>query len=372
MADHEHVAILQQGVEVWNQWRKANPHVTPDLSDASIYSCCGDLSGVNLSGAILDGARFLMVKLRGANLSEARLQSASFRHVDLNGANLCAAYLAEACLHRAQLVKADLRLANLMWTNLWKANLSGADLRMANLIGANLWQANLSGADLSEAMLEHAVLVESNMEGAILSGCRIFGISAWNVRLDGAIQSGLVITPQEESEIQLDDLEIAQFIYLLLNNKKIRRVIDESTSKVVLILGRFTPKRKSILNTVKEELRKCGYVPVLFDFDKSGNQTKLETVSTLAHLAGFVIADLTDAKSVLQELQAIVPLCPSVIVQPLLLASQEEPGMFDFFRKFPSVLPPISYENQKTLLAELRKSIIAHAESRARERKAQH
>ena len=45
----------------------------------------------------------------------------------------------------------------------------------------------------------------------------------------------------------MDDLEIAQFIYLLLNNQKIRHVIDTITSKIVLILGRFTPERKAVL-----------------------------------------------------------------------------------------------------------------------------
>jgi hypothetical protein len=40
------------------------------------------------------------------------------------------------------------------------------------------------------------------------------------VRLEGTIQSNLVITPEEESAIQVDNLEGAQFIYLLLNNEK--------------------------------------------------------------------------------------------------------------------------------------------------------
>ena len=70
---------------------------------------------------------------------------------------------------------------------------------------------------------------------------------------------------------------------------------------------------------------------MLFDFEKPRSQTTLETILTLAHLARFVIADVTDAKSVLQELQAVVPFNPSVPVQPLILVTQEEPGMFDFF-----------------------------------------
>ena len=39
--------------------------------------------------------------------------------------------------------------------------------------------------------------------------------------------------------------------YLLLNNEEIRHVIDTITSKVVLILGRFMPERKAILDAIR-------------------------------------------------------------------------------------------------------------------------
>src|SRR5215467_6314020 len=123
------------------------------------------------------------------------------------------------------------------------------------------------------------------------------------------------------------------FIYLLLNNKEIREVIDTITSKVVLILGRFTSERKRVLDALREELRNHDYLPILFDFEKPTNRDITETVSTLAHMARFVIADITEAKSIPQELMRIVPSLPSVPVQPLLLASKQEYGMFEHFRK---------------------------------------
>jgi len=106
---------------------------------------------------------------------------------------------------------------------------------------------------------------------------------------------------------------------------------------------------------------------VLFDFDKPTNQTTVETISTLAHMARFVIADITDAKSVLQELQAIVPLSPSVVVQPLLLATQQEPGMFDFFQRFPWVLDTYRYDDENSLLTALQENVIVPAEAKATE-----
>jgi len=92
--------------------------------------------------------------------------------------------------------------------------------------------------------------------------------------------------------IQVDNLEVAQFIYLLLNNERIRNVIDTITSKAVLILGRFTLERKAVLDAIREELRKHDYLPVLFDFEKPSNQDITKTVRTLAHTARFIIADM--------------------------------------------------------------------------------
>jgi hypothetical protein len=245
---------------------------------------------------------------------------------------------------------------------LYGANLSGADLFGADLSKAELYRANLRGADLTRA-----TLINTNLEGANLTACKVYGISAWNLKLEGAIQANLVITPPGESPIQVDNLEVAQFIYLLLNNQKIRSVIDTITSKVVLILGRFTPERKVVLDAIRDELRKRDYLPVLFDFEKPASRNLTETISTLAHMARFVIADITDAKSIPQELMAIVPNMPSVPVQPLLLASQQEYGMFEHFRNYPWVLKEVLYDDQQTLLAELSEKVIAPAEAKAKE-----
>ena len=73
-------------------------------------------------------------------------------------------------------------------------------------------------------------------------------------------------------------------------------MINTITSKVVLILGRFTPERKVVLDALRDEVRKRNYLPVVFDFEKSTSRATDETVTLLARMARFVIADLSDAK----------------------------------------------------------------------------
>ena len=66
-----------------------------------------------------------------------------------------------------------------------------------------------------------------------------------------ATQRDLIINREGQPTITVDDRELAQFIYLLLNNARIREVIDTITSKTVLILGPFTPERKRTLNALR-------------------------------------------------------------------------------------------------------------------------
>ena len=129
MANREHLEILKQGVEQWNEWRAEHPGVRPSLS------------GADLARADLIRAHLSLTDLDGANLREADLRQAIFRRAGLTWTNLSGADLSGA----------DLRSANF-----GGANLSGADLRRTNLIGANLYFANLSAVNLDGANLNLA------------------------------------------------------------------------------------------------------------------------------------------------------------------------------------------------------------------------
>ena len=196
--------------------------------------------------------------------------------------------------------KASLRYANLVDANLTGANLTEADLYNADLIRSNLTNATLTGSDLTLADL-----VETNLTNAEISGCRIYGASAWNVTLENTSQKDMVISRKDEPIVTVDDLEVGQFIYLMLNNTKIRDVINTITSKGVLILGRFAdPQRKAVLDGLREKLREFDLLPIVFDFDRPTDKDYTETVQTLAGMSMFVIADVTNPKSTPLELEA--------------------------------------------------------------------
>ena len=279
----------------------------------------------------------------------------------LSRANLMWASLAKLNLREADFKKANLQYANFMGANLSGVNFSEADLSYANLMGANLSDVNFSGTKLIGANLSN-----TKLDGAHLIGTHVYATSVWNVNLGKTIQSNLIITHQDEPPITVDNLEIAQFIYLLLNNQNIRDVIETITSKVVLILGRFTKERKAVLDAIRVDLRKRNYSPVLFDFEKPGSRDFTETVRTLAHLSRFIIADLTDPSSIPQELQAIVPDL-EVPVQPLLLEGKREHSMFVDFRKYHWVLPICTYKDLSSLLSSLDENIITAAEKKVEE-----
>jgi len=367
MANQEHVESVKQGVEVWNKWGKENPNIKPDLEEVNLI-------GVNLVGANLKRTNLRRADLSGADLRWTKLSKADLWKSNLKASNLGGADLSEADLFGADLSGADLWRANLHNASLYNASLYNASLYSASLYstglrGVDLRRVDLRGSDLEGADLSEALLIYTDFTKANLTGCRIYGISAWDLKLEDAIQKDLVITDYDRSKVTVDNIEVAQFIYLLLNNKKIRQVIDTITSKVVLILGRFTEERKAVLDALREEIRKHNYSPVVFDFDKPTSKDLTETVSTLAHMSRFIIADLTDPSSIPYELATIVPHCV-VPVLPLLIDDEkrQEFAMFkDLGRRYSWVLPIYHYANQDMLLSSIKDSIIVPAEKKAME-----
>ena len=141
MANPEHLQILQQGVEAWNQWRDQNRDITPDLNEAPLHG----------------------YPLSGASLRRASLRWADLRYTDLTGADLS----------QADLTRADLS----------GAVLHRASLHRAKLILANLTEADLAGADLSDVELRETVFGDTHLTAVLgLETCLHYGPSTLDHR----------------------------------------------------------------------------------------------------------------------------------------------------------------------------------------------
>lgn len=347
MANNEQLEILKQGSKVWNKWRETRQFTPIDLSNA------------NLSKLTLEE-----VDLRGANLSGVNLYSANITASNLESANLINANLTRTELSRANLFKADLKGATLK-----RASLGGADLRMANLSNANLWgaflreanlnDANLDSTDLRKANLREASFIRTSINNSNISGSLVYGINVWDLKGDFDEQKDLVITSKTSSAITVDNIKVAQFIYLILNNEEIRDAINTLTSKTVLILGRFAiAERKMILDALRNKLREYNLLPIVFDFDRPSNKDFTETIKTLAGLSYFVIADITNPKSSPLELQATIPDYQVPFVPIIQDGERPFAMMGDLQKKYPWVLDTLTYDSIDSLINTLKPAII--------------
>ena len=421
MANSNHLNRIQEGVYWWNNWRRENPSIYPDLSEADLsnmnldnvnFSRC-NLNKINLCHTTLIGANLDRAEIQESKLYGAELVEASLGKADLKGAKLGSANLFRTVLYGSNLENAELFRAKLNFTNIEKANLSGAyfvdadlsnaylpftisrgtkfgranlfrarlyeadltwaefdesNMKKANLTGAKLRNTSFYRANLEQANLSECLMLNTNFKDANLSGCNVYGISAWDLELTNALQENIIISREGRFIIKTDNIEIAQFIYLMINNAKLRNIIDTITSKVVLLLGRFSDERKPILDTLRKELRKYDYVPILFDFEEPQNRDLTETVSLIAHMSSFIIADITDPKSVPHELASAVPGL-KVAVQPIQLkGSHGGYGMFNDLSKYPWVLPIYRYE-ENSIFSSLYDNIIKPAQTRNSELK---
>jgi uncharacterized protein YjbI with pentapeptide repeats len=417
MASEDQLALLRLGSRPWNLWRRDNGATGIDLSEAYLPNAFlpevnlegADLTRANLSGANLSGANLRRAILTGADLFKANLSKASLDEAHLDearavGANLFAASLTRADLHGgdlteatlfgAELSQADLSGADLRWTelsaadageatlieanlleaNLTRANLSrsrltqanlseanlrgadvsGSDLRAADLRGVDLRGADVSGSDLSGSDLSYGICVGSNFSRTTLTGCRVHAISSWDMMTDDAVQKALCITLRDEPEIQVDDLQVAQFVALWLAAGNIPSVISARTTRMVLVLGRFAGERKPLLEALTDDLRSRRYLPIYQEVDLHPSRPDQSAVfSRLARLCRLVLADLSGVASLWQMLAATMPEIPSVVCQPLL--QSDEPALNEDRRTVPWSLALHRYRDVDGLLSVARR-----------------
>jgi len=348
--NRRHLELLLKSVHVpiedseWNAWRERARRVEPDL--------------------------------RRANLAGLKLNLLDLEHARLEGADLTSSWLRKAA-------HADLRRTRLFATDLSGADLRGAKLNEARLQNTLLTDADLFKADLRGANLVNCTLNRAILKGADLRGALVWGASVWDTDYDETTkQTGLYLVwegmdPIDDydwralrrtgNSIRVDHLDLVHFMSLIMRRREsLGDLFKEASSKIVLLLGRFTGKYGSILESLQQALEQLGYAAVRFDFEPTEDRDTIETIATLAGLAKFIIADFSDARSAPLEAQRIIPDFAVPFI-PILHTKTEPISMFSALqKKYSWVLPTFVYEDEAHLLRSLKKQIVAPAEKACR------
>ena len=147
-------------------------------------------------------------------------------------------------------------------------------------------------------------------------------------------------------------------------------IMSELSKRRVLILGRFTGRRLEILEGIKSHLEKHSnnYIPELFTFRKPDSRDLVEAIIGFAALSRFVIADLSEPKSVQSELEAIVPHFQSVPVVPVINRTGKEYATFSSLQRRGNVVKPtVRYRDIGDLIKKLDEEVVPLAEQKLAE-----
>ena len=216
MANEEHLAILRQGVRVWNNWRMCNPEIIPDLSSAvfdrsdTIFLNDLDLFEVNFSKVNLTQTKFIEADLSEADFSEAILNGGDFSKSILSGA-----ILNRASIESATFIGTKLNKAKINYSNLLNSDFSKAKLVKASLCGSSLNNSILEGADLSEALL-----IGANLSKAKLVDVKFLGA---NVNEACFVEAKLINTEMCRVQALGTDFSQSQFTGVCIEDWNVNR-----------------------------------------------------------------------------------------------------------------------------------------------------
>ena len=191
MADQEHLKILNQGEEAWNDWREREFYATPQLRDIDFSGI--DIGQMDLSRADLSGANFNGRDLSNRDLTETDLTGAKFNDANLSKSRLVGSNLFLADLVGADLRFADLQAADFRYANLSKAKLQETYLGGTNFTGANLYEAAFDGALFNSTIFgDNDLSIVTGLESINHNGPSIIGIDTL-YRSKGSIPTSFLL-----------------------------------------------------------------------------------------------------------------------------------------------------------------------------------
>ncbi len=369
------------GWEVWREFdqlrrglKKVEKFVKPEFAVASDLDVFDD--GIEADTAIFhyaghvdfeaDGAAYLVRELpRSAGLDAAR--KIPMRRV-------------AAALRRTQVRLAFFSACN---SGFWPAVQPLLAAGVPLVIGLNGGVASASTIEFS-TRLYHALGLGLGVDEAVAIARR--GTMEWGAR-NGLFDWGLYMVYAQAAEPVLfprkadkalatrqrvmrreHEGDVARSVQRVreLDGLNFGEILSRLTASRVLILGRFSTRRLPVLEAIKAFLadHPQRYLPELFTFKRPDSRDLVESIVSFASLSRFVIADLSEPRSVPQELQAIVPALQSVPVVPIIVDGAKEFATFSALARRPNVAQPtIRYRDIDDLKVKLGDAIVPLAEA---------
>lgn len=217
MPDQQHLYLLKQNLNIWNEWRRNNPEIEINLIEADLSEI--NLSGANLSNVDLSGAKLISADLSRVNFSGAYLSGANLSFANLNQADFSFSYLEGCDLSFANLDRANFSGAHLSGANLSFADLTNVDLSFANLTKANFTESNaklskFSFADSSGVIFFKANLLRADFEEANLSQANFSFAIALFANFKAAVFTGATVEGWKINSYTILDEVVCDRVYL--------------------------------------------------------------------------------------------------------------------------------------------------------------
>jgi hypothetical protein len=130
-------------------------------------------------------------------------------------------------------------------------------------------------------------------------------------------------------------------LYLLFQNAH-PPIIAALLSRIILILGQFTPERNEVLKTIQSDLWQQNYVPVVIDLAILQNQQHAAMINALIGLCRGMLIDLSDV----DDLGILFPR-RNIPIQPLLAEGKTARDIFAGF--YHRMLPLHRYHDMASL-----------------------
>lgn len=328
----DYISEIKKGSNSWNNFRNTDDGNQPVLRDINFASEFPNPQNI-YSLPELDDYDFSNCDLHGCSFRNGTYNNCKFDNSSINWADLVDAYF-----DKCTFIDVSMRVSKIGNGHFVNCNFTNSALSYCSAE-----DTDFTGSIFENTTLEYIRFVKCNFSETKINSCFFYGTSTWDIIADNSIQKNIIITKEDDNIITVDNIELAQFIYLLINNTKLRDVIDTITSKVVLILGNFSKDRKIVLDNIRNQLREYNYIPILFDFNKPTSRNLTETIITIGSMAKYIIADLSSPRSIPQELASLIPRLQSVKVYPIILKGEKPYGMFSDFYSYASVKPITEY-----------------------------